>query len=468
MRCLALAEAWQDAGGTASFLSAELPDALQSRIRAHGMGFARIDAIPGSLEDAILSAGQGQRLNAGWMVVDGDRFRGEFLKHIQSTGIRVLLIDDFADRESFPADLIVNADVGVDAKPYRRRGSDAQVLAGPGYVLLRREFRVPRQRRPGVKGNRFLVTLGGSDPDELTPRIATALAGCAELQLTVVAGAAYSDAAALQRLSAPNIRVVVDSQNIADLMSESDMAVIAAGGTLWELLSMGCAVLSYARNTVQKSVVESLAKDGVVVDLGETVHFDPSRLVFEVRRLAASPALRQQMATRGRALVDGLGAGRVVEAMLQLTVGMVPVIESDREEFLRMAVRHFSELNPAFVPKTDWTQRYFPSILSNPNYFLRWIMFEGERAGFILFGIEDHRFLPRKTGAIHELYVLPELRRRGMAKACAIQAIRELWTHSPSKIQLEVVEGRTAAVALWESLGFHKVTERFVLDRSAP
>jgi spore coat polysaccharide biosynthesis predicted glycosyltransferase SpsG len=134
----------------------------------------------------------------------------------------------------------------------------------------------------------------------------------------LVAGAGYSKVTALQKVSAPNIRVIVDSQNIADLMSESDLAVIAAGGTLWELLSMGCVVLSYARNTVQKRVVRSLAKDGVVVDMGETVDFSAASLVSEVRRLADSQALREQMAARGRRLVDGLGAARVVEAMLHL------------------------------------------------------------------------------------------------------------------------------------------------------
>jgi ribosomal protein S18 acetylase RimI-like enzyme len=147
---------------------------------------------------------------------------------------------------------------------------------------------------------------------------------------------------------------------------------------------------------------------------------------------------------------------------------MLPILPADRDEFLRMAVAHFSELNPAFVPHDDWKQRYFPSIIANPNYFLRWIISEKERAGFILFGLEDHKFLPRKTGAIYELYIRREFRRRGLAKTCAQEAIRELWAHSPSKIQLEVLEGRAAAAALWKSLGFHKVTERFVLDRSTP
>lgn len=149
-------------------------------------------------------------------------------------------------------------------------------------------------------------------------------------------------------------------------------------------------------------------------------------------------------------------------------VSMLPVLPADREDLQKMAVSHFSELNSAFVPQNDWKERYFPAILANPQYFLRWIVCDGKRAGFILFGLEDHRFLPRKTGAIYELYVLPEFRRRGVAKACAIEAIRELWTYSPSKIQLEVLEDSSAAIALWKSLGFQKVSERFVLARSTP
>lgn len=93
-------------------------------------------------------------------------------------------------------------------------------------------------------------------------------------------------------------------------------------------------------------------------------------------------------------------------------------------------------------------------------------MAEGSRAGFILFGLEDHRFLPRKTGVIYELYILPALRRRGLAKETAVAAIAELWTHRPSKIQLEVMEGRTHGVSLWKALGFRKASERFVLTGS--
>lgn len=147
-----------------------------------------------------------------------------------------------------------------------------------------------------------------------------------------------------------------------------------------------------------------------------------------------------------------------------MMVRMLPISRAESDEFLSMAVRHFSELNPLFVPQSDWQENYFTTIVANPEYFLRWIICDGKHAGFILFGLEKHRFLPRKTGAIYELYVEPEFRRRGIAKTCAIDALRELWSLAPSKIQLEVLEGRTAAAALWKSLGFQKVSDRYVLS----
>src|SRR5450631_2129212 len=149
-----------------------------------------------------------------------------------------------------------------------------------------------------------------------------------------------------------------------------------------------------------------------------------------------------------------------------LSVILEPVLAAERNRFMAMAEQHFRGLNPGFTPQEDWERYYLDNILGNPRFFLRWIMAEGERAGFILFGLEDHRFLPRKMGAIYELYVVPEFRRKGVARSCAHLAISELQAHAPSKVELEVMEGNRGAAALWKSLGFEKVSERFVLKRT--
>jgi ribosomal protein S18 acetylase RimI-like enzyme len=135
----------------------------------------------------------------------------------------------------------------------------------------------------------------------------------------------------------------------------------------------------------------------------------------------------------------------------------------DRDAFLAMAERLFRGLNPGFVPQADWKKFYFDNLLGNARLSLRWIVADEKRAGFVLFGLEAHRFLPRFNGMVYELYIEPEFRRRGIAQIVARQAIQELQSKSPSKIQLEVMEGNRAAAALWESLGFRKVSERYVL-----
>ena len=315
MRCLALAQAWQDAGGTVSLAVAELPDALLPRVTAEGVSLSRVHATPGGPEDAGETIAQSHRLRADWVVIDGDRFGSDFLLTVRAAGFRVLLIDDFADRESFPADLIVNPNLDDDGEPYRKRGATARLLMGPSYVLLRREFRQGAEKREiRQTGDRILVTLGGSDPENLSPKIADALVHCSDLVVTVIAGAGYDKADELRKVNASNLRVVFNPPNIAQLMKDSDQAIIAAGGTLWELLSMGCAVLSYSRNIVQTRVVQALSHRGMVVDMGEIRHFDPAKLAVSVKELVDSRMARERMTNLGRTIVDGLGTTRVVEA----------------------------------------------------------------------------------------------------------------------------------------------------------
>jgi UDP-2,4-diacetamido-2,4,6-trideoxy-beta-L-altropyranose hydrolase len=316
MRCLALAQSWQDAGGTASLAAAELPDALLSRVAAEGIVLSRVHATPGGPEDARETVAQAHRLRADWVVADGDRFGSDFLQMVRDAGFRVLLIDDFADRESFPADLIVNPNLVNNGEPYRKRGATARLLTGPSYVLLRREFRQETEKKElrHNRGKSILVSLGGSDPENLTPKIVGALAHYSDLHITVIVGPGFHGGDELRKLSRSNLHVVFNPPNIAQIMKDSDQAIIAAGGTLWELLSVGCAVLSYSRNIVQSGVVQALSHRGVVGDMGETRDFDPAKLVVSVKDLVESPERQERMTNLGRTLVDGVGATRVVEA----------------------------------------------------------------------------------------------------------------------------------------------------------
>ena len=140
---------------------------------------------------------------------------------------------------------------------------------------------------------------------------------------------------------------------------------------------------------------------------------------------------------------------------------METVTVADRDEFLAMAEAHFRELNPAFYPQQDWKLGFFHAA----KHRAKWIQHEGKRVGFIIYGIKPDPIMPRVHGAIHELYIVPEFRRKGLAKQAAIAAIEELEKGHPHKIEIEIMDGNDGALALWQSLGFGKVSDRWVLPR---
>ncbi len=319
MRCLALAQAWQDAGGEVTLAAAELPDSLCARFEENKISVRRVGAAPGSPEDASCLLAYISQLEPEWVVIDGDRFNCNYLQSIHASGSCVLLIDDYADRPSFSADIILNPNFAANPERYHSRGFRATVLTGPRYALLRREFQHLLHRQVRERGNKVLVTLGGSDPEDLTSQIAGTLASCSDLEVTVVAGSAYANKNRLIAQAGSQTKLIFDSHNMKELMQQAEIAITVAGGTLWELLSLGCAVLSYARTAGGAYLVTCLARQGMIVDMGEVSRFDAGKIVPAVRGIADSTSTRQRMAPQGQALVDGLGATRVVEMLGQLS-----------------------------------------------------------------------------------------------------------------------------------------------------
>jgi len=311
MRCLSLAQAWQDAGGHGVFVVRESPEWLITRLSSERMDVVRIDCDASSLGDASSVIQIASQFNTSRVVVDGERFTSDYLAILNKSGISVALYDDFASRPSFPVEIVVNPNLGARQEPYRQAGYQGLLLSGGAYVPLRREFfSQPCGRVFADIGNRVLVSLGGSDPENLAPRIIGALVRNPSLQLTVVSGPAYLhdiDLAVFREC----VDVVTGAEDILSHMMSADIAVVAAGGTLWEALFSRCAVLSYSRNSVQACVVACLAETGAVVDLGDVGLFDASVLRTTVERLASSRLLREQMAKRGIEFADGRGAGRV-------------------------------------------------------------------------------------------------------------------------------------------------------------
>jgi UDP-2,4-diacetamido-2,4,6-trideoxy-beta-L-altropyranose hydrolase len=322
MRCLALAQAWQDTGGKAIFLMAQSTPSILARLAAENCEVVTVSAVAGSDEDAAFTNEYASGMNAEWLVVDGYTFGGEYQEQLRSRERKLLCVDDAGKCDRYIADIVLNQNLTARQGLYPNCHPDAQLLLGPSFCLLRREFTLWRkwQREILAIGRKVLVILGGSTPTELGVRVIESLAGARVegLRAIFVVGGSSPDTAALENCAArfrERISIRHDVSNMPELMAQADIAISAAGSTCWELCLLGLPsiLLDVADN--QTPVATKLERRGCALYAGSGSGVRPDHLANLLKNLLASHDKRRSMSVRSRELVDGLGAERVVSAM---------------------------------------------------------------------------------------------------------------------------------------------------------
>ncbi|MBN3869131.1 UDP-2,4-diacetamido-2,4,6-trideoxy-beta-L-altropyranose hydrolase [Nostoc sp. JL33] len=319
MRCLALAQAWQDAGGQAIFVMAtEAPD-LKTRLKSERMEVRHLSVQIGSAEDAEETAKLARQFDASWVVVDGYHFGAKYQEIIKEFELQLLFIDDYGHAKQYHADIVLNQNIHAHKGLYRNRQPYTQLLLGTSYSLLRREFWQWRgwQRSLRLIAKKLLVTLGGADPDNVTLKVIEGLqqVEVEGLEAVVVVGGSnphYEQLrSASQNLQFP-IRLERNVMNMPALMAWADVAVIAGGSTCWELAFMGLPSLVMILAENQRAIAEELEAMGVVVNLGWHKNVSAVQIASRVAQLLITVGMREKMTTYSQELVDGQGSSRVL------------------------------------------------------------------------------------------------------------------------------------------------------------
>jgi UDP-2,4-diacetamido-2,4,6-trideoxy-beta-L-altropyranose hydrolase len=320
MRCLALAQAWRRSGGSAIFASAEITAALKARLANEGFQCVHLAVMPGSNDDSAITGELAKSHNAEWIVADGYQFGLAYQRGIKDAGLRLLMLDDYGHAEEYVADLVLNQNLAADPTLYARRAPHTRLLLGTRYALLREEFLSWRDWQRGIPavGRKVLVSLGGSDPDNVTANVIQALAGSEDLEIVVVVGGSNPHLETLQsKIQIPRSRIslVVDATNMPELMAWADVAIAAGGSTSWELAFMGLPslVLTIADNQI--AISTALESRGLSITLASPNQQSSRSLSPAIQAILSNHEQRSCMNTLGRHLVDGCGSGRVVQLM---------------------------------------------------------------------------------------------------------------------------------------------------------
>lgn len=323
MRCLALAQAWQDRGGRVVFFMGQSTAAIRERLSREGCDILSCDAVVGSASDAGRTLDAARRYGCEWLTLDGYRFDSEYQARVCGRGFGVLCVDDLGDRRH-AADIILNPNLTATKSQYAGQHDDTQLLLGTEYSLLRREFRKWRDwnREIAPVSKKILVTLGGTTPEDLALCILEALDTIQHQfdRVVFVLGASSREPASLKAAAEKleeKMSFVRAATDMAILMAEADVAIAAAGATCWEICFMGLPALIVDIAENQTAEAMELNRQGYAKYLGSGSALRPQKLAAKLTELLGAQDVRREISQRCRRLVDGQGAERVVAAMLE-------------------------------------------------------------------------------------------------------------------------------------------------------
>lgn len=344
-RCLTLAHALRQRGWECHFLSRLHPDNMLSIVEQQGFTTwslpcsgmeakaVRDQSINAPQHAAWLGASQEEdarqtisiveQIRPDWLVVDHYALDATWEQQLQALAPRILVIDDLADRQH-SCRVLLDQNLGRKAQDYAGKvPAEALVLAGPTYALLRPEFRSLRERslarRPNNKLRSIFISMGGVDQANTTGRILTTLRQCpldVETRITIVMGSRAPELTSVQEAASqlpwPTV-VKVDASNMAELMTEADLAIGAAGGSAWERCCLGLPSLLVVLAENQRPGAMALAHAGASRLIGDACDID-THLPSAIGALE-NGAVLAEMAAKASSVTDGQGVERVVMAM---------------------------------------------------------------------------------------------------------------------------------------------------------
>jgi spore coat polysaccharide biosynthesis predicted glycosyltransferase SpsG len=403
IRSLALAEAAVAAGHTVVVAGHFEGSFVQGQLGLAPVEVVQL-ALPLSGHDPQPVTDLVRRLHPDLLHLDSYEAPGQLDERVSSLGRKVVLsnMEDgtFGRRR---ADVVIDPTFGAEQSPRRDDGS-TWLLRGARYAPIRkRVLDASRTNERGAVARSVLVVMGGTDPCGLAPAAVGLLAATGvELRATVIA---VGEIAERVRTAAAGSRVTLDIlapvDDLPATMARQDLVISAAGTSVWELCCIGVPMALVWAVDNQREGYDQVVAAGAAVGLGGPELGGSRRddaVVGRLRSVLTDSRARADLALAGRAIVDGLGAWRVVRTWEQAGRPSTAVV--DRGLVARPATRQDA--------RCLWEWRNDPATraasLSSQEVawddHLRWLTDSLTRTDRMLLVVEDPASSPGPVGTV--------------------------------------------------------------------
>jgi len=240
-----------------------------------------------------------------------------YIEKIRKKRVKIISFDDLGDGGCY-SDLLIDANRDNEEASYIKLFRP-KTCFGPQYIILKEKFHKIWKRKKYIpaKMKSILISMGGSDPLNISRKLfETFKTHQISHSTIIVLGPAYGNKKRIihDTKDLSNIELITDTDNMEELIYQSDLIFCSGGITLYEALATGTPAVVISQNKHQAITADKFHKLGIVRHLG--IGKDINKKLV-INALEISRKERMFMSKKGKEMVDGRGLARVKKEILK-------------------------------------------------------------------------------------------------------------------------------------------------------
>lgn len=328
MRCLALAIAIRDSGTECIFVTSDdsFSDIISFNNFQHIVLWTKFYELEQELDEyySVYCS-----FNPDLFIVDSYYVTQRYLIKLKKIG-KVAYLDDI---KAFPYDVDILINYNIFAKEYQykeiynKQGIMLpEMILGVEYTPLRKEFQGIEFPSISSDVKNIFFSVGGGDPDRIALNFVKAIVDKKnELEKYIfhlVLGSFEPDIDEIKQIVVDYEWIVVHEnvKRMSVVMRNCELAVSAAGSTLYELCACGIPTITFVLENNQIMGAETMLKNEMMIYAGD---YRTSKNFFEnliqcIINLCSDRKKRIKLSKNAKLIVDGNGALRLRDKLFSL------------------------------------------------------------------------------------------------------------------------------------------------------
>ncbi len=221
-------------------------------------------------------------------------------------------------RMNYPKSFVVNGAILAEQMSYPER-KGVTYLLGAQYAPLRREFWDVSAKPIRDTLETAMITFGGSDIRNLTPKVLKLLVDAyPEMVKKVIIGKGFRSTTEIGDAKDRNTELIhyPCGAEMRELMLESDTAIAAGGQTLYELASVGVPTIGICDAQNQLQNIGGFRKSAFLEYIGRYNDEHLEQKLEGSLNYLMNKSVRKRISKVGRRIVDGQGVKRILYRIL--------------------------------------------------------------------------------------------------------------------------------------------------------